>query len=147
MDKRLQTIICSLHEDVLPSVDELSQKLLFPSCGAVSAFVGVTRDFFGDKKVTHLFYECYEAMAKSEMLKICQEVDKQVLGIAICHRVGLVPIGEASVVIVAVSSHRKAAIDAVSNAIDLLKARVPIWKKEFYDDGTDAIWKVNPECR
>lgn len=68
-------------------------------------------------------------------------------GIAILHRVGIVPVKEVSVMIVAVSAHRRAAIDAVSEAIDLLKQRVPIWKKEFYGDGIgdNTAWKKNPE--
>ncbi len=60
-------------------------------------------------------------------------IDKyQLQAIAILHRVGIVPVKEASVMIIAVSAHRRAAIDAVSEAIDLLKEKVPIWKKEFY---------------
>jgi molybdopterin synthase catalytic subunit len=65
-------------------------------------------------------------------------------GIAIMHRTGEVPVTETSVVIVTVSAHRKAAIEACAEAIDLLKEKVPIWKKEFYSEG-DPSWKQNPE--
>lgn len=60
------------------------------------------------------------------------------------HRIGDVPIKEASVTIVAVSAHRKSAIEAVATAIDDLKTRAPIWKKEFYNEG-ECHWKQNPE--
>ena len=66
---------------------------------------------------------------------------------AIVHRTGEVPISEASVIVMAVSGHRRAAIDAMSDAIDKLKERVPIWKKEFYGDGSEAQWKENPEFK
>ena len=66
---------------------------------------------------------------------------------AIVHRTGHVPISEASVIIVAASAHRKAAIAACSEGIDMLKETVPIWKKEFYADEGEALWKENPEFR
>ena len=67
-------------------------------------------------------------------------------GFAVVHRSGEVPISEASVIIVAVSAHRRASIEAVSEAIDKLKETVPIWKQEFYADGeTGPVWKKNPE--
>ena len=65
------------------------------------------------------------------------------LGIAIAHRIGVCPVGEASVIIVISSVHRRPSLDAVSWAIDQLKARVPIWKKERYEDGES--WKQNIE--
>lgn len=68
------------------------------------------------------------------------------LGISILHRIGEVPPTECSVQILAVSAHRRAAIDAVSTAIDLLKTKVPIWKKEHYlGNAADGKWKENPE--
>jgi molybdopterin synthase catalytic subunit len=84
-------------------------------------------------------------MALKQMHKICQKLIAQysLYGIAIVHRTGLVPVSDASVAIVTVSAHRRAAIDACSDAIDILKETVPIWKKEFYEDGSK--WKQNPE--
>ena len=82
------------------------------------------------------------------MDSICDDMIKkyQLQAIAILHRVGVVPVKEASVMIVGVSAHRRAAIDAVSEAIDLLKEKVPIWKKEFYDEiDNSTAWKRNPE--
>eukprot|EP01126_Amoeba_proteus_P035880 TRINITY_DN362_c0_g1_i6.p1 TRINITY_DN362_c0_g1~~TRINITY_DN362_c0_g1_i6.p1 ORF type:complete len:110 (-),score=15.90 TRINITY_DN362_c0_g1_i6:174-503(-) len=86
-------------------------------------------------------------MAESELSKICVAVRKKwdVIHIAIYHKTGLVPIGEASVIIAISSQHREEGLEAVHWSIDELKATVPIWKKEFYTDG--SVWKGNAECR
>ena len=73
-------------------------------------------------------------MALKALHKICENLSSDLLGISILHRVGRVPCKEPSVIIVAVSPHRRAAIEATSNAIDMLKKTVPIWKKEHYSD-------------
>ena len=65
-------ILCSIQESVLPSVDDLQAQIVTPECGALSSFSGVTRADFQGRKVTHLFYECYESMAIKEMNKICE---------------------------------------------------------------------------
>jgi molybdopterin synthase catalytic subunit len=86
-------------------------------------------------------------MAIKELEKLCVQIRQKwdVLKIAIVHRVGEVPIGEASVIIVVSSAHRKESLEAVHWAIDELKATVPIWKREFYEDGHTS-WKENSEC-
>ena len=92
-------------------------------------------------------YEAYEPMALKEMYKLCSNIRSQwnVHNIAIHHRLGEVPVKEASVVIAVSSPHRKESLRAVEYAIDALKASVPIWKKEIYDNNT-ADWKENKEC-
>jgi len=86
-------------------------------------------------------------MAEKELHKICNQVRSKwdVTHIAMYHKTGLVPIGDASVIIAISSVHRGDGLEAVRYAIDELKATVPIWKKEFYSDG--SIWKGNAECR
>merc|ERR1712117_649651 len=86
-------------------------------------------------------------MAEKELQKLCERVRERwdVEKIAIFHRTGVVPLGEASVVIAISSAHRKESLEAVHFAIDDLKATVPIWKKEVYTDGTNS-WKENKEC-
>uniref|UniRef100_A0A1L8EC16 Molybdopterin synthase catalytic subunit n=1 Tax=Haematobia irritans TaxID=7368 RepID=A0A1L8EC16_HAEIR len=119
------------------------------SCGAISLFVGTTRDNFEDKKVVSLEYEAYEPMALKEMENICLQLRQRwpdIVKIAIYHRLGLVPVCEASVVIAISSPHRKTSLDAVSEAIEELKKRVPIWKKEKYDS-EEGMWKENKECQ
>ncbi|KAJ0173474.1 hypothetical protein K1T71_010623 [Dendrolimus kikuchii] len=118
------------------------------SCGAVSIFVGTTRDNFEGKKVLRLEYEAYEPMALKAMKIICDDVRKKwpaVHSIAMYHRLGNVPCREASVVIAVSSPHRRESLDAVSYCIDQLKAVVPIWKKEVYE-GEAPVWKENVEC-
>lgn len=104
--------------------------------GAISIFIGTTRDSFDEKKVKRLEYECYQEMALSEMRKLCHEARRkydQLGKIAITHRIGEVPVTEKSVVIVTSSPHRKEAINATEFLIDRLKSTVPIWKKVVYD--------------
>lgn len=118
-----------------------------PDCGAISMFLGTTRNHFEGKPVKMLSYEAYAPMAKREMLGICDGVRERwaVKNIAVVHRLGDVPLGEASVLIAVSSEHRSESLDAAKYAIDELKRRVPIWKKEHYDGG-DEEWKKNKEC-
>ncbi|XP_012873988.1 PREDICTED: molybdopterin synthase catalytic subunit isoform X2 [Dipodomys ordii] len=117
------------------AVEEVSRLVISPLCGAISLFVGTTRNNFEGKKVISLEYEAYLPMAENEIRKICSDIRQKwpVKHIAVFHRLGLVPVSEASVIIAASSAHRAAALEAVSYAIDTLKAKVPIWKKEEED--------------
>ena len=106
----------------------------------------MTRDTFEGRRVGRLEYEGYAPMAEREMLRICESARARwsLQRMHIVHRVGVCPVGEASVLIAASSAHRREALEAVAWAIDTLKATVPIWKKEFYvDEG--AAWKANKE--
>nr|XP_058918973.1 molybdopterin synthase catalytic subunit isoform X1 [Kogia breviceps] len=113
------------------SVDEVSQLVISPFCGAISLFVGTTRNNFEGKKVISLEYEAYLPMAENEVRKICSAIRQKwpVKHVAVFHRLGLVPVSEASIIIAVSSAHRTASLEAVSYAIDTLKAKVPIWKK------------------
>ena len=136
----------ALSEETI-KVEDAFVKAVMSSTGATSLFIGTTRDSFDNKKVLKLEYEAYEPMAIKELHKICDNVrEKLSLGnICILHRLGEVPIGEASVIIAVSSVHRKESLDAVSFIIDTLKETVPIWKKEVYEDGKPE-WKANKEC-
>lgn len=114
------------------SIDEASQLVISPVCGAVSLFVGTTRNNFEGKKVISLEYEAYLPMAENEVRKICSDIRQKwpVRHIAVFHRLGLVPVSEASIIIAVSSAHRAASLEAVSYAIDNLKAKVPIWKRK-----------------
>lgn len=98
-------------------------------------------------QVIKLEYEAYEPMALKEMNNICAKVRSQwnIEHIAIYHRLGEVPVTEASVAIAVSSSHRQESLRAVEYAINTLKASVPIWKKEIYDI-EEPKWKENIEC-
>ncbi|KAK2871396.1 hypothetical protein QQF64_002567 [Cirrhinus molitorella] len=130
------------------SADSVSHSVTCPSCGAVSLFIGTTRDNFEGKKVIQLEYEAYSPMAESELRKICSQIRTKwpsVRHINIQHRLGVVPITEASVIIGISSPHRSDSLEAVKYCINTLKATVPIWKKEIYESG-EPCWKENKEC-
>ncbi|XP_014347373.1 molybdopterin synthase catalytic subunit [Latimeria chalumnae] len=130
------------------SVDYISELVTSPSCGAVSLFIGTTRNNFEGKKVVWLEYEAYAPMAETEIKKICRAVRQKwltVKHIAVHHRLGLVPVTEASVVIAISSPHRNEALESLKYCLDTLKAKVPIWKKEIYEK-EEYSWKENKEC-
>ena len=114
-----------------------------PGFGAILVFEGVGRNHFEGRPVVALEYEAYPPMAIKEMQRIGVEVGQRWPGVAVAmvHRTGRVAIGEPSVVIAVGAPHRGACYAASRYAIDTLKDRVPIWKKEVYADG--SAWKAN----
>jgi molybdopterin synthase catalytic subunit len=105
--------------------------------GGVVTFRGDTRNHAEGRVVTRLFYEAYEPMASEKMAAIADDVEERwaIRDFAMVHRVGEVPIGEASIFIVAASPHRAESFAACRYAIDTLKHTVPIWKKEYFEGG------------
>jgi molybdopterin synthase catalytic subunit/molybdopterin converting factor small subunit len=112
-----------------------------PAAGAIATFIGTTRATNRGRAVTHLEYDAYPEMAEAEMAKIAEQVRARhdILHVAMAHRTGHVPIGEASVVIAVSAPHRGAAMDACREAIDTLKQTVPVWKKEIFEGGEEWI--------
>lgn len=108
--------------------------------GGIVQFVGTVRNQTTGKTVLRLDFEAYEPMAIAEMTKIAEEAIRRfgIKKIAIHHRIGLLEIGELPVIIAVSAAHRKAAFQACEFAIDTLKETVPIWKKEFFEDG--EVW-------
>lgn len=105
--------------------------------GSMLFFVGQVRKRSRGRDVTHLEYELYETMARKEIaaiLAVCEE-RWQPLRCLVVHRYGRVEIGEASVLVAVASPHRDSSFNACRFIIDELKAKVPIWKKEFYTGG------------
>ena len=117
-----------------------------PGNGAVYTFHGVVRDNADGRAVTKLYYEAYESMALQQMQSLVDDTVERwpVDDVALVHRTGELQIGEASVVIAVGSPHRAAAFEACRHIIDTLKTTVPIWKREFFDDG--SVW-VEPMPR
>ena len=117
------------------------KKLTHPECGAVVTFLGVARDHHDGKKVTHLSYEAYPEMALKKLKEIRTGLMEkyEIKDLAILHRLGPVGIQEASLVVVASAPHRAPALRAVEEVVERIKADVPIWKKEFYEDGSRWI--------
>ena len=124
----------------------LRARLLAGESGAVVIFDGVARDNTKGRRTRFLEYEGYEAMALKTMAQIAGEVHEQwpVNRVGIVHRLGRIEISESSVVIVVTSAHRRVAFEACHYAIDRLKKIVPIWKKEYFEDG--EVWVENPEA-
>jgi len=108
--------------------------------GAVVVFEGVVRNQTRGRRTLYLDYEAYESMALERMESLADQAVQrfQIRDLAIVHRLGRLEIGETSVLIVVVSAHRAAAFDACRWLIDTLKRTVPIWKKEYFEDG--AVW-------
>ena len=130
---------CSLSTEAL-SEAEVRARVAGPDTGGIVSFIGAVRNHARGSAVDHLEYEAYPAMALGEMEKIAREGRRRWPGtrIAIAHRTGRLEIGEAAVIVVAASAHRAEAFDASRFAIDTLKERVPIWKKEVTPEG--ASW-------
>lgn len=123
------------------SLEAVVEEVASEEAGAVATFVGTTRVHSRGQTVTSLEYEAYEGMAEQVMSEIADELTAryELCAIAIHHRIGRVGIGERSVVIAVSAPHRQDALAACKDAIDTLKERVPLWKKEVYVGGEEWI--------
>jgi molybdopterin converting factor subunit 1 len=120
--------------------EEIAKSMRAPEDGAAVIFDGFVRNNFRGRRTLYLEYEAYESMALAKIREIGAEIHKKftVNRVAIVHRLGRLNVGETSVFIVVSATHRAAAFDACRYAIDTLKRTVPIWKKEFFADG--SVW-------
>jgi MoaE-MoaD fusion protein len=119
------------------AVDEVTDE----RAGAVATFTGTVRRRSRGREVTKLEYEAYAEMAEEVMAQLARELEQryELCAVAIHHRVGTLGIGEASVVIAISAPHRQDALAACKDAIDTLKATVPLWKKEVYEGGEEWV--------
>lgn len=140
--------LVAVTED-LPTLDDCYQFVAAePSCGAVSSFVGITRNNFQGKVVQKLSYEGYVPMAVKELRKLCAEAVETfptVQRIAAVHILGDCPVGQASVILACSSPHRADAMHCCEYLIHELKARIPVWKLEVYQGDEGSVWKENVE--
>lgn len=115
--------------------------------GAVVTFLGTTRDNFEGKPVTRLEYEAYDAMAVKKLREVRDSLraDYGIADIAIAHRTGRVDIGQISLVVAVASPHRQQAFEACHEAVNRIKTIVPIWKKEWFSDGSRWVACENHE--
>ena len=129
----------SLTRSPIPTADLVRQQKA-PEDGAVVVFEGVVRNNSRGRTTLYLEYEAYEPMVIRKMEEIGAEARRQfeIDHISMIHRLGRLEIGETSVAIIVTSAHRRAAFGACQYAIDRLKQIVPIWKKEYFEDG--AVW-------
>jgi molybdopterin synthase catalytic subunit len=104
-------------------------------------FTGVVRSPNKGREVTGIFYDCYKDMAENEMARIIAEVKSghPIESVTVIHRIGEVAVGEVALLVAVTAPHRGEAFAASQTIIDELKRRVPIWKKEHYED-TEAKW-------
>jgi len=115
-----------------------------PDAGAVVSFQGVVRDHDHGRSVLELDYESHPS-AEEVLLKVAAEIDAEqdVLAVAISHRVGRLKIGDVALVAAVATAHRGAAFAACGRLVDEAKARLPIWKRQVFTDGTDE-WVNSP---
>ena len=127
------------------STQELADQLKAPEDGAIVIFEGIVRNHSRGRKTVYLEYEAYEPMAVRKLEEIGREAKEKfaIHHLGIIHRVGRLEIGETSVVIVVSAAHRSPAFAACHYALDRLKQIVPIWKKEYFEDG--AVWAEGGE--
>ena len=122
-------------------VEEVRQKVMSRNAGAITLFIGTVREITNGKKTLHLEYQAYSTMAE----KMFEQISKEIIDqwpdakVAITHRVGHLDISDIAVVIAVSSPHRKTAYLANEYAIERIKQIVPIWKKEYWEDGTEWI--------
>jgi molybdopterin synthase catalytic subunit len=119
--------------DVIPPLER-------PEDGAIVIFDGVVRNHSRGRRTLYLVYEAYEEMALKQMHALSAHALERfpARNVAMVHRLGRIEIGESSVLIAVYSAHRAAAFDACRYLIDTLKKTIPIWKKEYFEDGT--VW-------
>ncbi|MFY0652588.1 MAG: molybdenum cofactor biosynthesis protein MoaE [Cyclobacteriaceae bacterium] len=122
------------------NVQSIISEVSTDESGAIDIFIGTTRNSTSLKKVLKLEFESHESMAIKEFQKIVDQAKNkwEITKVAVSHRVGVVEIGEEAVVIAVSAPHRDAAFKACRYIIDTLKQTVPIWKKEYFEDG--QVW-------
>lgn len=139
------TLAADLFEIVETPIDvsALLAEVACDEAGATSLFLGTVRNHNQGKGVRYLEYECYPEMALKEMVKIVAQARLrwELYQVGMIHRVGRLEIREAAVAIAVSSAHRQASLEALQFCIDTLKATVPIWKKEYWEDG--SMWLEN----
>ena len=126
------------------SVDEVRAAVADPAAGGIALFAGAVRDSDHDRGVSGLSYSAHPSAA-DELRRVAEVIAEKypVIGIAAVHRVGDLAIGDLAVVLAVSCPHRAEAFDACRDLIEILKASVPIWKHQRFDDGT-AEWVGTP---
>lgn len=121
-------------------VGSVARRVVQPACGATVTLDGYVREWTKGRRTLYLTYEAYEPMALREMIRLGEQAHARfdIEHIGIVHRTGRLDVGETSVVISVSAPHRRAAFECCEWAIKEIKRNVPIWKKEFYEDG--EIW-------
>lgn len=137
--QELQTERCAIVREPI-AAQQIADSLKAGEDGAVIVFQGIVRNHSRGRRTLYLDYEAYESMALSEMRRLSQAALERfaVRDVRLVHRLGRLQIGETSILIAVAAAHRAAAFEACRWLIDTLKKTVPIWKKEYFEDG--AVW-------
>ena len=132
------------HDPIDPA--RLLEEVRRPGCGGVVLFLGTVRDLTGSERTTALEYESHAGMAQKELEAIADEARSRwpIGGLAVVHRLGLLPVGEIAVGVAGSCPHRAEAFAAVQFVVDELKRRATIWKKDHTPDGPGR-WVENPQ--
>jgi len=134
-----QTGYVAITEEPI-SVDQVMASVRRDDCGALVVFLGTVRDNFQGRRVVGMEYEGHGTLAEHSLAELAETARRQfeVAAVSIVHRLGNLTLGEISVVVAVSSPHRASAFEAGRFAIDEIKKIVPIWKREFLEDG--AVW-------
>ena len=138
----MKTSQSSIIDGPLPASFLTPQLLCSPAHGAIASFIGVVRNHHHGRGVTHLIYDCYRPMAEQMLTTLIAEAatahDADLIA-HVHHGIGHMTPGQASLTIHVASAHRVTAFAACRQLIERIKEDLPVWKQEFYDDGT-AAW-------
>ncbi|HDR4311265.1 TPA: molybdopterin synthase catalytic subunit MoaE [Bacillus anthracis] len=123
------------------SIEEVTNKVIRRECGVVTTFIGTVREFTKGRRTLYLEYVAYKTMAEKQLERIGTEVGEKWPGtyVTITHRIGTLQISDLSVVVAVATPHRKAAYEANEYIMERIKQIVPIWKKEYWEDGESWI--------
>ena len=137
-------MLIRVTEDVLRPDDAIAA-VESPAAGAINVFLGVVRDNNLGRRVGYLVYDAYPAMAEKVMREIAEEARERfgLVDCAVLHRTGRLEIGETSLLIAVSAGHRKESFEGGHWLVDEIKKRVPVWKKEVWDNGEQ--WIEGPE--
>ncbi|WP_139851216.1 molybdenum cofactor biosynthesis protein MoaE [Acinetobacter pullicarnis] len=125
-------------QDTALSADQFDDIQVFPECGGIAQFVGTVRNHQAGRSVMALKYTAYIPVAEKMIVQIEQEIQQQydVAYVRVIHRIGMLAIGEKAIMVIAYAAHRREAFAACEAAVERVKHEVPIWKEQFYRDGS-----------
>jgi molybdopterin synthase catalytic subunit len=132
-------VLCAVVTDQPISLDEHEELVSHQAAGAIVGFVGVIRDHDDGRGVSRLEYSAHPSAAQvfADVVAEVAEQSTGVRAVAASHRIGVLQIGEAALVAAVAADHRQAAFATCSQLVDTIKARLPVWKHQFFDDGTE----------
>ncbi|MFH7766400.1 molybdenum cofactor biosynthesis protein MoaE [Acinetobacter sp. BSP-28] len=125
-------------QDTALTLDSFDQIEQFPECGGIGVFIGTVRNHHEGKAVKALKYTSYAPVAEKMIRQIEQDIQQKygVSYVRVIHRIGALDIGEKAIIAIAYAAHRREAFAACEEAVERVKHEVPVWKEEFYMDGS-----------